>query len=74
MDNKIDLDAIKKKFPGSSADPNFADLCMKEAIRQALVLASEKAQIILLHGSPYAEEKEYGVDKQSILNVIDLVV
>lgn len=67
MDNKIDLDAIKKKFLGSSADPNFADLCMKEAIRQTLVLASEIDPI-------YDEEGEVSQDKQSILAINNLVV
>lgn len=70
MDNKIDLDGIRKsiaKLPGNRGEGEFTDACMKEAIRQALVLASEIDPI-------YDEEGEVSQDKQSILAINNLVV
>lgn len=73
MDNKIDLDDIVESR-GVYDDGNDIiltksqlDDCMKEAIRQALVLASEIAPI-------YDEQGEVVQDKRSILDVNDLVV
>lgn len=72
MDNKIDLDEITmlnsprlRQFTGVVRDE--LRVCMKEAIRQALVLASEIDPI-------YDEEGEVSQDKQSILAINNLVV
>lgn len=76
--DKIDLDAILQqeyKLDG----PIFSDRikrCMKEAIHQALVLASENATIkgeykIAIEGNGFTE---HTVDKQSILDVEKLIV
>jgi hypothetical protein len=84
MKNKISLDAIiteeATKFSTASLNPNtpgsgeayvlFATNCMKEAIRQALELASEKATYYHKIGSG---RTHIGVDKQSILDVNDLI-
>lgn len=80
MDNKIDLDGIRKsiaKLPGNRGEGEFTDACMKEAIRQALVLASEKAKVRKTYKEENSKIKclcKHGVDKQSILDVNDLVV
>ena len=55
---------------------HFIKLAMKEAIRQALVLAAEKVEI-----NAESEENKfdggsywvYNVDKQSILDIINLI-
>lgn len=87
MDNKIDLDAIINSNPMTSIlSPVHKDrvkLLMKEAIHQALVLASEKAQIAYSHkhSTKYqrAHHEDIGdhtiwVDKQSILGIENLIV
>lgn len=77
MDNKIDLDeivmlnSVLRVFTGVVRDE--LRTCMKEVARQTLVLASEKADIDY---NTVGEESGTTilVDKQSILDVIDLVV
>jgi len=68
MDNKIDLDAIMRDFFDYSK--SSAKECMKEAIRQALVLASENAHAYL----DYDCETEDGypsaiIDRDSIMEI-----
>lgn len=79
--DKIDLDAIITNVKRISFDNGNAStdtqvrIMMKEAIRQALVLASEKATIYTeTFSSPHTHEWEKRIDKQSILDVNDLVV
>jgi hypothetical protein len=75
--DQIDLDAIISKMEDEREDydlsNDFMKVCMKEAIHQALVLASEKATAtaILTH---YDHNSYIGVvDKQSILDVEKLI-
>lgn len=72
--DKIDLDAIIEK---SDLNPDTTDLddvkkCIKEAVHQALVLASEQppTKVYMPHGGYLTG----GIDKQSILEVEKLIV
>lgn len=78
--DKIDLDAMANKMVDDyhyllPAIQQSIQSYAKEAIRQALVLASEKATIYTeTFSSPHTHEWEKRIDKQSILDVNDLVV
>lgn len=82
--DRINLDAIIHEFGDGRPGTNFhLKNCMKEAIHQALVLASEKAQIAYSHkhSTQYqrAHHEDIGdhtiwVDKQSILGIENLIV
>jgi len=79
MEDKIDLDAIIsdelmisiKDIKLGQIDLMFdqAKRCMKEAIHQSLVLASENATVDISEGG-----SDIGVDKQSILDIEKLIV
>lgn len=67
LDVIIDQDAIAKHM--DVIDKSATRECMKEAIHEALVLASEKAKV-----KWYPEDGTMqGVDKQSILDVEKLI-
>lgn len=78
--DKIDLDAMANKMVDDyhyllPAIQQSIQSYAKEAIRQALVLASEKATIYTeTFSSPHTHEWEKRIDKQSTLDVNDLVV
>ncbi len=78
MNDKIDLDAIIKKAENEREewllDDSFMKLCMKEAIHQTLVLASEKAVAGCIHDHRDGGGMIAVVDKQSILDVDKLIV
>lgn len=79
MKDKIDLDAIiVSVWPGLVTGPNEnpnIKKAMKEAIHQALVLASEHANTETIGISDGYECWDVtSVDKQSILNVEKLIV
>lgn len=75
--DKIDLDAIINNFKNTSrieepyTNSDFKK-CMKEAIHQALVLASENA-VAKENPADYGSG-DIWVDKQSILDVEKLIV
>lgn len=82
MIENIDLDAIEKKVneeykikhPQMCMSPQQErQACMKEAVHQALVLASEKAAIEWDEGDD-GEAVTVGIDKQSILDVEKLII
>lgn len=73
--DKIDLDAIIEK---SDLNPDTTDLddvkkCIKEAVHQALVLASKKATIDFVWTDICGRFEPTGVNSQSILDVEKLV-
>lgn len=90
--DKIDLDAILKKvglLPGNRGEGEYSKACIKEAIRQALVLASEELDkyIEKLKGQSFkgwkaSQEQAYLTattsiqiqGKKSILDVEKLIV
>lgn len=92
--DKIDLDAIIKHMEDIreefTLDNSFVKVCMKEAIHQALVLASEKATIQQINphtrevqyeglesyyfNNPNGPDEEITVYKQSILDIETLIV
>lgn len=81
--DKIDLDAIIHEFGDGRPGTNFhLKNCMKEAIHQALTLASEQAQIQRTRASArkdpssgmFIDPLELVVDKQSILDIKNLIV
>lgn len=75
--DKIDLDAIYTKIMGgntSTTYPSRVKDMMKEAIHQALVLASEKAITDGIPTDICGTWEITGVNKQSILDVENLIV
>lgn len=82
--DKINLHSIRMNVLGR-INPHWtpaelADECMKEAIHQALILASEKAKIknetidVNLNSSIMINNMKIVVDKQSILDVEQLII
>lgn len=73
---KIDLDAIINTTYETSFGRAEVYKFMKEAINQALILASERARTTTEPYNDWSEEggTMYVVDKPSILNVNKLVV
>jgi hypothetical protein len=87
MDNKIDLNAIARDKNFESGNTRHWDIlreCMREAIHQALVLASEKAKFQYSHRHSTTSQKsstpqdisDYTVwiNKDSILAIGELIV
>lgn len=71
MDNKIDLNAIIEKHKDHhSSSHKSVRIMMREAIHQALVLASQNAKTLMEEYEPYW----FVVDKRSILDVEKLIV
>lgn len=77
--DKIDLDSIMNKIASGlinhprESPYTFASECMKEAIYQALVLASENATASLGWDGHIGSEPHGVVNRQSILNVEKLI-
>jgi hypothetical protein len=84
MEDKIDLADIMDKvdrdfaqrYPTMAMTPGqYREACMKEAIHQALVLASEKATTMDEYGGNTGSQYyDSVVDKQSILDIEKLIV
>lgn len=82
MESKIDLDAIINKIMAENMDVdlwmndkeyNVLRSLMKESAHQALVLASEMANIVYKFGEFNTGKFIVIVDKQSILDVEKLI-
>lgn len=70
LNNQFEPDYDFKLHYGNTTTINILE-AMKEAVKQALELAAENAEVEELNEPPF---EEFIVDKQSILNTINQVI